>query len=82
MPGLDRQERATRPLGVVGQLVHGSSLNDARQELHAVTDRFRAEYAGAYRDVEPILLSFKDRFLHRKSGRFCSFCSAPASSCC
>ena len=64
MPGLDRQERATRPLGVVGQLVAGRSLNDARQELHAVTDRFKVEYAGAYKDVEPILLSFKDRFLH------------------
>ena len=64
MPGLDRQERATRPLGVVGQLVHGSSLNDARQELHAVTDRFRVEYAGVYQDVEPILVSFNDRFVH------------------
>jgi predicted permease len=64
LPDLNRQERAVRSLSVLGELTDGHSLNDARQELQAITSRFRQEHPEAYKEIEPITISLWDRFVH------------------
>jgi predicted permease len=64
LPELDRLDRATRSLSLMGALTERSTLNDARHEVQAIASRFKQEYPEAYKDVEPIAIPLWDRFVH------------------
>jgi len=64
LPELDRRDRATRPLNLMGALTEEHSLTSARQELQAIASRFKLEQPEAYKDVEPIAIPLWDRFAH------------------
>ena len=64
MPDIDRQERTSRSLSLLGLLADGRTLNDTRQELRALTSRLRDEHPDAYKDVESNAISLEDRIIH------------------
>ena len=64
MPTIDRQDRTSRSMSLLGHLTDGSTLNETQLELRAFASRLRDEYPDAYTNIEAIAIPFHDRLIH------------------
>jgi putative ABC transport system permease protein len=64
MPNIDRQERTSRSISLLGHLTDGRTLNEAQLELRAFASRLRDEYPDDYTSIDAIAIPYHDRLIH------------------